>query len=78
MAKKDKKTDFSSLLKPGASKGAKAPSTNAAIKAIHGEKTKRVTLDIPLSLHRKIKLHCFEEGVTMKKYLLDLARENLG
>ena len=42
------------------------------------EPTRRITLDIPHSLHRLIKMKSFDEGCSMKKYLLDLARQDLG
>jgi len=41
------------------------------------ERTKRVTLDIPISLHAEIRKKTFDMGTTMKKYFLDLAREDL-
>ncbi len=42
------------------------------------EITKRVTLDIPLSLHAEIKMNTFRKGITIKEYLLELARKDLG
>jgi hypothetical protein len=42
------------------------------------EITKRVTLDIPLSLHAEIKMNTFRKGITIKDYLLELARKDLG
>lgn len=41
------------------------------------ERTKRVTLDIPISLHAEIRKKTFDMGITMKKYFLDLAKEDL-
>jgi hypothetical protein len=41
------------------------------------EPTKRVTLDIPVSLHKRIKMHVFGLETTMKKYFLKLAEEDL-
>jgi hypothetical protein len=41
------------------------------------EITKRVTLDIPLSLHAEIKMNTFRKGITIKEYLLELARKDL-
>jgi hypothetical protein len=41
------------------------------------EITKRVTLDIGLSLHAEIKMKTFRKGITIKEYLLDLARKDL-
>lgn len=40
-------------------------------------RTKRVTLDIPIPLHAEIRKKTFDMGVTMKKYFLDLAKEDL-
>jgi hypothetical protein len=64
---------------------------DAAVKAIHAnplpkiikptkteERTLRVTLDIPLSLHAQIRTKTFQEGISMKEYFLDLARKELG
>jgi hypothetical protein len=45
---------------------------------VTSEITKRVTLDIPLSLHAEIKMNTFRKGITIKDYLLDLARKDLG
>ncbi len=42
------------------------------------EITKRVTLDIPLSLHAAIKMRTFQTGSTIKDYLLTLAARDLG
>ncbi|MFK8004923.1 MAG: hypothetical protein AB8H03_01070 [Saprospiraceae bacterium] len=44
---------------------------------VPAEPTKRVTLDIPVSLHKKIKMHVFELETTMKKYFLELAEKDL-
>ncbi len=41
------------------------------------EPTKRVTLDIPVSLHKRIKMHVFDLETTMKKYFLELAEKDL-
>ena len=41
------------------------------------EPTKRITLDIPISLHKQIKMHVFGLETTMKKYFLDLAAKDL-
>ena len=44
---------------------------------VEKERTKRVTLDIPISLHAEIRKKTFDMGITMKKYFLDLAKEDL-
>ncbi len=76
---KDRKTDFSSLLpQQSFAQGKQAKSPDEAIRAIHGDRTKRITLDIPIPLHAKIKIRCFEQGITMKDFLLDLAARELG
>ena len=48
-----------------------------AKEVIPPEPTKRVTLDIPVSLHKQIKMHVFELETTMKKYFLELAAKDL-
>lgn len=45
---------------------------------VETEITKRVTLDIPLSLHAEIKMNTFRKGLTIKDYLLNLAKKDLG
>lgn len=45
--------------------------------AADGERHKRVTIDIPLSLHAAMKMRTFRDGITLKEYLLDLARRDL-
>jgi hypothetical protein len=63
----------------------------AAVKAIHAtplprmmkptkteERTLRVTLDIPLSLHAQIRTKTFQEGITMKEYFLEMAKKEMG
>jgi hypothetical protein len=42
------------------------------------ERTLRVTLDIPLSLHAQIRTKTFQDGISMKEYFLELAKQNLG
>lgn len=42
------------------------------------ERTKRVTLDIPISLHAEIRKLTFDKGITMKTYFLDLAKKDMG
>jgi hypothetical protein len=40
------------------------------------EATRRVSVDLPLSLHTQLKLHCVQSGVLMADYVRDLiARE---
>jgi hypothetical protein len=63
----------------------------AAVKAIHAsplprmmkptktqERTLRVTLDIPLSLHAQIRTKTFQEGISMKEYFLEMAKKEMG
>ena len=42
------------------------------------ERTLRVTLDIPLSLHAQIRTKTFQDGISMKEYFLEMAKQNLG
>ena len=42
------------------------------------EKMKRLTLDIPESLHRAIKMRSVEEGVPMTDILRELLQEHFG
>jgi hypothetical protein len=42
------------------------------------ERTLRVTLDIPLSLHAQIRTKTFQDGISMKEYFLEMAKIDLG
>lgn len=42
-----------------------------------GKTTKRVTLDIPIELHDKIKAHTKARGQSIKGYLLFLASQDI-
>lgn len=42
------------------------------------EKTTRITLDVPQSLYKKMKLKTFDEELTLKSYVLSLVRKDLG
>jgi hypothetical protein len=42
------------------------------------ERTLRVTLDIPLSLHAQIRTKTFQEGISMKEYFLEMAKKEMG
>ncbi|HEY9660740.1 MAG TPA: toxin-antitoxin system HicB family antitoxin [Allocoleopsis sp.] len=46
--------------------------------AVKPEKIKRLTLDIPESLHKAIKLKATNEGVTMVELLRELLEEHYG
>ena len=39
--------------------------------------TKRITLDIPVPLHKKIRIRTFGMGISMKQYFLDLAEQEI-
>lgn len=41
------------------------------------EDTKRLVVDIPASLHRRIKLHCAAEGCKMNAFIRDAAVASL-
>jgi hypothetical protein len=42
------------------------------------EETKRTTLDIPKSLHKKISRHTLEKDLSLKDYFLGLAMKDMG
>jgi len=81
-----KKLDSSKLLGPKIEIIKENPHNNieTAIKQIHKtkqveEKTTRSTLDIPVSLHKKIKQQMLNNDIkTLKDYFLDLAKKDLG
>lgn len=53
-----------------------APAAVAAATVAEKEATRRVSVDLPLSLHTKLKLHCVQSGALMADYVRDLiARE---
>lgn len=51
-----------------------APSADAWVKDRHGtaEPTKRFTVDVPLSLHRRVKIQCVLRGIRMTDILREL------
>lgn len=50
-----------------------------AVPVVEKEATRRVSVDLPLSLHTKLKLHCVQSGALMADYVRDLiAREFKG
>jgi hypothetical protein len=38
---------------------------------------RRITLDVPLDLYKQMKMKVFEDAVTLKKYILELVRQDL-
>ena len=42
------------------------------------EPMKRLTIDIPLSLHRKVKYECAMEGETIRDVVIELLTEKYG
>ncbi len=74
-------------------KAEKVEKVEKAVSVIHGEKptpqkitkpsktderTLRVTLDIPLSLHAQIRTKTFQNGISMKEFFLELAKKEIG
>ena len=39
--------------------------------------SRRITLDVPLDLYKQMKRRVFDDGVTLKKYILELVRDDL-
>lgn len=75
------KPDLNSLdaLVQSRSEGQGAAPTAAAVPVVEKEATRRVSVDLPLSLHTKLKLHCVQSGALMADYVRDLiAREFKG
>ena len=70
--------------KPDRSHQPKATSESAAEawvaerRANGQEKMKRLTIDIPLNLHRQIKVQCALDGVKMADVIRDLLEERFG
>ncbi len=40
--------------------------------AAEKEATRRISVDLPISLHTKLKLHCVQNGILMADYVRDL------
>ena len=75
---KTKKVDSDEVVKKIHPEVAANTSSPAKVKVkTPSEPTKRVTLDIPVSLHKQIKMHVFGLETTMKKYFLELAEKDL-
>lgn len=49
-----------------------AVATTPAAPVAEKEATRRVSVDLPLSLHTKLKLHCVQSGALMADYVRDL------
>lgn len=45
---------------------------SAANEVKAGDGTRRVSVDLPVTLHTQLKLHCVQHGVLMADYLRDL------
>lgn len=41
------------------------------------EKLVRLTIDTPMSMHKRLKIHAIEEGVSMRDFILNLIERNL-
>lgn len=39
---------------------------------------KRITLDVPIDLYKGMKMKVFDNGITLKRYILDLVAKDLG
>ena len=39
--------------------------------------SRRITLDVPLDLYKQMKRRVFDDGVTLKKYILALVKDDL-
>ena len=75
------KPDLTSLdaLVQSRSEGQGAAPPVASVPVVEKEATRRVSVDLPLSLHTKLKLHCVQSGALMADYVRDLiAREFKG
>ncbi len=50
---------------------------NAVVKEIKGGDLQRLTLDIPLELHRRIKIRAAERGMSIKDFAVSLFEKDL-
>lgn len=50
---------------------------NETVKEIHSGELSRLTLDIPMELHRRIKIRATEKGMSMKDYAQSLFEKDL-
>lgn len=88
---KDRKTDFSSLsIAKTAPKKVKV-NADAAVNQIHQaaavakevvvekkqEPIKRVSVELPVSLHKKVKIWCYEHETNMKEFFIAAAKERI-
>ncbi len=76
----EKKNRMAELLNKSTVETAKVEQIAAAVhggsNAVQTEKTKRVSLDTPLSLYKKAKNKSVDLGLTMKDYLLMLIEKD--
>ena len=47
------------------------------VEAVHTEQTKRLTLEVPLSLHATIKGRAAADGVSIKEFITGLIQDNI-
>ena len=62
--------------KPGVRTAAEASADDWVNDRATGEKTKRFTIDVPESLHRRIKKTCADRGVLMASAIRELLEQH--
>ena len=53
------------------------PKTNAQPMQIPYQRTVKLTVEIPASLSKTLKIKCLEAGMTMKQYVINLLEQSL-
>lgn len=54
------------------------PASNQKKETVPEEPTRRTTIDIPESMHKQIKRRLVDKDTTMKDYVLELVKKDLG
>lgn len=68
-----KKVSFSS--KPRSEESVRSPDQWVATRAAESERTKRLTIDVPFELHRRMKVQCAVRGEQMADVVRKLLEE---
>lgn len=47
------------------------------VESVHEEKIKRLIVEVPESLHQRVKLNAYQKGMTMKEYIISLLQDDM-
>ncbi len=74
---KDKKIGLSGTLRSSRKSKKDVKEIEKIVHAVHSEKVKRLIIEMPESMHTKIKTVSAERGMTMKNFVTELIQDAL-